>query len=105
MQIPPADAPIVCGVSAAPDSSAERMAEYRTLFATVLIGRERLADETVRFRLRADDGVEAQVRDLAARERACCAFMSFDVTVVVTAHSAERPAPKRTSLPSIDPVD
>ena len=29
----------------------------------------------------------------------------FDVTVVVTAHSAERPAPKRTSLPSIDPVD
>ncbi len=29
----------------------------------------------------------------------------FEVTVVVTAQSAERPAPKRTSLPSIDPVD
>ncbi len=29
----------------------------------------------------------------------------FDVTVVVTAHSADRPAPKRTSLPSIEPVD
>ena len=29
----------------------------------------------------------------------------FDVTVVVTAQSADRGAPKRTSLPSIEPVD
>ena len=28
----------------------------------------------------------------------------FEVTVVVTPHSADRPAPKRTSLPSIEPV-
>jgi hypothetical protein len=36
----------------------------------------------------------------------CIAFTEpFEVTVVVTAHSAESPDPKRTSFPSIDPVD
>ena len=29
----------------------------------------------------------------------------FDVTVVVTDQSADRPEPNRTSLPSIEPVD
>jgi hypothetical protein len=29
----------------------------------------------------------------------------FEVTVVETPHNAESPAPKRTSLPSMDPVD
>jgi hypothetical protein len=28
----------------------------------------------------------------------------FEVTVVVTAHSVDRPAPKRTSFPSMEPV-
>ena len=36
----------------------------------------------------------------------CIAFTEpFEVTVVVTDQSAESPEPKRTSLPSIDPVD
>ena len=81
MEIPPADTPIVCDVSTAPDTAAQRLAEYRRLFASVLIARERTPEGMVRFRFRADDGVEAWVRDLAVREQACCAFFAFDVTV------------------------
>ena len=36
---------------------------------------------SIRFRLRAEPGVAAWVRDLAAREKACCAFFAFHVTV------------------------
>lgn len=82
MQIPPADTPIVCDVSTAPDTAGERMAEYGRLFAAHLIDRERLSNGTVRFRFRAADGVEAWIRDLAAREKACCAFFAFNVTTV-----------------------
>jgi hypothetical protein len=69
--------PIACDLSDAPDTGPERMAEYQRLFATAYVGRERTADG-IRFRLRAD--VEAWVRDLAAREKACCPFFDFDVT-------------------------
>jgi hypothetical protein len=72
--------PIVCDMTGAPDTAEERMAEYGRLFARSLTGRERTA-EGVRLRLRADDGVEAWVRDLAAREKACCQFFDFRVTV------------------------
>ena len=71
--------PIACDMSGAPDTGPERLAEYQRLFATALVGRERTAGG-IRFRLRADDGVEAWVRDLAAREKACCPFFDFDVT-------------------------
>jgi hypothetical protein len=70
--------PIVCDMTSARDTLAERLAEYHRLFAEALVGRERTA-EGIRFRFRADDGVEAWVRDLAAREKACCAFFNFDV--------------------------
>jgi hypothetical protein len=62
----------------APDTDAERLAEYQRLFAQALVGRERTPDGT-RFRFRAEPGVEAWVRDLAAREKACCAFFTFTV--------------------------
>ncbi len=71
--------PIVCDMTDAPDTPAERLAEYQRLFATQLLARERTT-AGIRFRLRADDGVEAWVRDLAAREKACCAFFDFDIT-------------------------
>jgi hypothetical protein len=32
------------------------------------------------FRLRVEDGIVSWVRDLAAREKACCAFFAFDIT-------------------------
>jgi hypothetical protein len=70
--------PIVCDMTNATDTGPERMREYQRLFAQHFIGRERTA-EGIRFRLRADDGVEAWVRDLSAREKACCPFFDFAV--------------------------
>jgi hypothetical protein len=79
MDIPPAGTPIVCDMTDAPDTDADRMAEYRRLFAAALAGRER-TEQGIRFRFRAEEGVEVWVRDLAAREKACCGFFAFDVT-------------------------
>ena len=60
--------PIVCDMTSAPDTGEERLLEYRRLFGGHLVGRERTATG-IRFRLRADKGVEAWVRDLTAREQ------------------------------------
>ncbi|GAA0927562.1 hypothetical protein [Virgisporangium aurantiacum] len=74
------DAPaIACDMTDAPDTAEERMAEYDRLFTQALAGRDRTGD-TVRLRFRADEGVEAWVRDLAAREKACCPFYDFAVS-------------------------
>lgn len=81
MDIPPPGTPIVCDLTGAPDTGPERLAEYRQLFAAALLGRERTPDG-VRFRFRADPGIEPWVRDLADREKACCAFFAFAVTRV-----------------------
>lgn len=80
MDIPAASAPIVCDMTAAPDTEEERLVEYRRLFAQALKGKERTADG-IRFRFRAEPGVEMWVRDLAAREKACCAFYVYTVSV------------------------
>ncbi|GIH22591.1 hypothetical protein Aph01nite_09010 [Acrocarpospora phusangensis] len=79
MDIPPASTPIVCDMTTAPDTPQERLDEYGHLFGRHLVSRER-TPQGIRFRLRAEPGVEDQVRDLAAREKACCAFFAFDVT-------------------------
>jgi hypothetical protein len=80
--IPAVDTPVVaCDMTDAPDTPEERIAEYSRLFARHLVGRERTA-EGIRFRLRADDGVEVWVQDLSAREKACCPFMDFAVATV-----------------------
>jgi hypothetical protein len=78
----PSIPPIACDMTNAPDTPEERLAEYGRLFAAHLVGRERTADGGIRFRLRADEGVEAWVRDLAAREKACCAFFDFEVSTM-----------------------
>jgi hypothetical protein len=78
---PPGSTPIVCDMTGAPDTPEERLAEYSQLFAQALVGREHTA-AGIRFRLRADDGVEMWVRDLSAREKACCPFLDFDITTV-----------------------
>jgi hypothetical protein len=72
--------PIVCDMTDAPDTAAERIQEYERLFAQSLFDRERLPNG-VRFRFRADTGVEDWVRDLAGREKACCAWLDFAITV------------------------
>ena len=71
--------PIACDLTDAPDTAEERLAEYDRLFARSLAGRER-AEQRVRLRFRAGGGVEAWVRDLAAREKACCPFYDFAVS-------------------------
>jgi len=81
MEIPAVSTPIVCDMTDAPDTGEQRLAEYRRLFTDALAGRERTA-EGIRFRFRAAPGVEAWVRDLAAREKACCAFYGYTVTAV-----------------------
>jgi hypothetical protein len=72
--------PIACDLTDAPNTAEERMAEYDRLFTQALAGRERTG-EGVRLRFRAGEGVEAWVRDLAAREKACCPFYDFAVSV------------------------
>jgi hypothetical protein len=58
-----------------------RLGEYGRLFDTALIGRDR-DDHAIKFRFRAGDGIEARVRDLAARAQACCSFFTFSITSV-----------------------
>jgi hypothetical protein len=70
---------IACDMSGAADTAEERMAEWGRVFAAAYAGRERTAGG-VRWRLRAVDGIEAWVRDLAVREKACCPFMDYTVT-------------------------
>jgi hypothetical protein len=74
--------PVLCDMTDAPDTAADRFAEYERLFTTALTGRERVGDG-IRFRFRADPGLEEWVRDLAAREKACCAFFTFDIAARV----------------------
>jgi len=67
-------------MTGATDTPAERVDEFRRLFAQSLLGRSRRQD-SITFRLRAAPGVEDWVRDLARREKACCAFLDFTVDV------------------------
>jgi hypothetical protein len=78
MELPTAPTPIACDMTSAPDTPAERMMEYRRLFTRALVRRERTA-EGIRLRFRASDGIEAWVRDLAAREQACCPFFNSHI--------------------------
>lgn len=74
----PDDQPIVCTIRPGEDEDA-MMAGYRSLFADADVARERTA-WGVRWTFRAGDGVEARVREIAAMEAACCAFLRIRVT-------------------------
>jgi hypothetical protein len=74
----PPTPPIACDMTDAPDTPAERSAEYKRLFSGALISRERTATG-IRFRFGFDADLEEWVRDLVAREKACCAFFTFTV--------------------------
>ena len=56
------------------------MEKYRALFADALVAAER-TEAGVRWTLRADDGIEGRVRELAALEEGCCAFLRMNVVV------------------------
>ena len=71
---------IACDMTDAPDTGQERLAEYARLFDSALVSRER-TPEAMRWWLRNDEGIEAWAKDMAARENACCSFMTTTVTV------------------------
>jgi hypothetical protein len=71
--------PVVCDMTDAPDNPTQRMAEYERLFSTALIERGRTTTG-IRFRFRSSPLIEKWVRDLAAREQACCAFFTFAIS-------------------------
>ena len=75
---PRPDTPIACDMSSAPDTLAERLAEYRRLFEHALTSRESTATGTT-FRFAARPGVREWVCDLAHREAACCPFLSYEI--------------------------
>jgi hypothetical protein len=70
------EVPVACTL----ESSAfeDRMDEFGALFRESLIASERTT-AGIRFRFANRDGVEAQVRDLAARELQCCSFFQFAI--------------------------
>ncbi len=75
---PQPDAPIACDMSGAPDTLAERLAEYRRLFEHALIDRESTETATT-FRFATRPGVREWVCDLARREAACCSFLAYEI--------------------------
>ncbi len=71
-------APVACDMTAAEDTLAERMAEYRRLFDHALVGRD-ATDSSTTFRLAGRPGIRDWVLDLVRREAACCPFLSYEV--------------------------
>ena len=57
-----------------------RLAEFDALFATAVHQVEPVTATHVRLRLSGAAGLAATVRDLTARETACCSFFVFTVT-------------------------
>ncbi len=57
-----------------------RLAEFDALFATAVRSVEPLGPTHTRMRLTGPAGLAATVRDLTARETACCSFFTFTVT-------------------------
>ena len=57
-----------------------RLAEFDALFATALRRVDRPAPTRLTLTLAAAPGRTEAVRDLAARETACCSFFTFDLT-------------------------
>jgi hypothetical protein len=74
----PVSVPDVCTLPTAEQPL--RLAEFDELFATAVRGVETLGPTHARMRLTGQAGLEAQVRDLTARETECCSFFTFTVT-------------------------
>lgn len=76
------DVPVACTLDR--EAFDGRLNEFDALFTSALVGREE-TDEGIRFRFANHEGIEAHVRDLAARELQCCSFFRFSIAV----HSGE----------------
>jgi hypothetical protein len=62
-----------------------RLAEFDALFATAVREVARPGPRHLRLSLSGAEGLAATVRDLAARETACCSFFDFQVDSVAAA--------------------
>lgn len=67
---------IACTLS--PTALAARSERWRRLIADSGLGRDEIPDG-LRLRFRADRGVAAELADLAAAERECCAWAEWSV--------------------------
>jgi hypothetical protein len=56
-----------------------RLAEFDALFTTAVREVTAVSPTHIRLRLSGPPGLEATVRDLAARETQCCSFFAFNV--------------------------
>jgi hypothetical protein len=72
------DVPAACTLPTAEQPL--RLAEFDALLATAVRGVETLGPTHARMRLTGAAGLEAQVRDLTARETECCSFFTFTIT-------------------------
>jgi hypothetical protein len=65
-------------MTAAQDTPAERLAEYRQLFEHALVGQEATLTSAT-YRLADSPGVRTWVLDLMRREAACCPFLAMEL--------------------------
>jgi len=70
------DQPIACTLT--PDELQGRVSLMDALATTALLAREPIGGG-LRVRFRDTPGTEQRIRELAAAESACCAFLRFDV--------------------------
>lgn len=57
-----------------------RLAEFDDLFASAVVGVQRVDRLRVRLELRPEPAVAGQAADLMARETGCCSFFTFTLT-------------------------
>ena len=69
--------PIACTLTV--DEQPDRIAEWRTFFATHVAAVEDAASARARLRLAEGDDAVLAAADLAQREQACCAFFDFAI--------------------------
>lgn len=78
--MPTSTPPLAIACSLSPSEYAQRLRDFRRLFATAQVEAHR---EPTRLYLVLRDatGREAQTRDLLRREQECCPFFAFEVAV------------------------
>jgi hypothetical protein len=69
-----------------------RLVEFDQVFAHGLRAQQRVSPTVLRWTL--DPEVESVVRDLTARETACCSFFTFDFTVAADAVQLDVAVPR-----------
>ena len=75
--MPPTEPPIACTLDA--PTLAGRVTEIRALFANSLRGSER---DGARLHLTFDPAARPAVEAMVAKEKACCAFLSFELAEI-----------------------